>query len=155
MEKQAVFFRIPWGSVEVIVDFDVDGNGHGPAIFLSGIKLPKFYALDGLLIQSHAQRMHHLSIVDASIRTDNHVQPDHALVFRLSRFFGKLRLGLVENSWSGYARFTQVKNSGAYAGAAMSSAYAAAIAAANTGTDSNAVGWRKQLGQRIANLRGL
>src|SRR5262249_49487007 len=115
-------------------------------VFLGRIELPEFHALDGLLIQSHAQRMHHLSVVDSTIRTYDHVQPNHALVFRFSRFFGEFWLGLVENFWSTHAGFAEVKNSGTSAGAAVSSAYAAAIAAPNTRSDSNSVGWRKQLG---------
>src|SRR5262245_14611246 len=129
------------------IDLDVNRYGNGTTIFLCRIELPEFDAFNGLFIQSHSQRVHDLRAMDASIRTDHHIQANHTLILGFSRLFGKLRLGGIDGPWGAHAVVAKMENTRTHARAAMAGTHAAAIAAADTAANPDSIGRCYQFGE--------
>ena len=69
------------------IDFDVDLNRHGLAVFARRFKCPFLHRFDGFLIQTETDYTFHVDIARFTIRTDH--KPKHAdsLMFRLAGLF--------------------------------------------------------------------
>src|ERR1019366_7516387 len=73
--------------VQPEIYFHVDHHGDRLAVLAGGLELPQLDGLDGLLVQSHAQRALDADLLRTAIGADHQPQHDSSLVLCFAGFF--------------------------------------------------------------------
>src|SRR5580658_8654205 len=74
------------------IDFHGHFHIHRVTIFLAGFEAPGLDRLDGFLVESHAQRVHHANVRGLAVGANDNHQGANSLVLSFARFFGELRI---------------------------------------------------------------
>src|SRR5215469_12371378 len=145
--------------VQPEVDFHVDHDGNGLAIFTGGIELPLLYGFDGLLVEPHAQSALYTNLLRTPIRVHHQPQHNGSLVLRLASLLGVLWIRRVERFGCAYSAAHAIGSAAVASSVSRTNAWpcartnATAISASDSATCSGAVGRRTHhLGKRVANL---
>src|ERR1017187_841759 len=85
------------------VDFYGNLDCNVVPVLLARLELPVLDRLDGFLVQAHAEGAEPADVRGTSARVHPKAQDASSLVLRIARFFGKLRVGLINNARSGHS----------------------------------------------------
>src|SRR5580698_2058969 len=130
------------------------------AIFLPGLEAPGLDRLNGLFVESHAERVHHANIGCPALGSYNDHQRASTLVLRFAGFFGKLwirnvnsprwshSLARTENAATGTAART-----GSYARPRPRTNAGSVTVIANASARTRAIGRDDSDGFRVAKIR--